>query len=224
MNSASLHAPRQVVKVYISIYSDDFGKKRAMSNLKRLEPYVRKEMGQRVPLRLTPEYRFEYDDTLDEMELVGSWREVGGAGKGCGGRVVCVSIVSMQEALAGACRGKRMGRRGNGDSCPGIRQMMRQASIVHRLHHCSTHSWCCVLVPLPAMPSQVQKVIGEKDLARYKRELAEEYGEDEVEDEEEEGKGDAGQRGQATGWQGTELVTAGLCRKSSKLCRRWCRC
>jgi hypothetical protein len=27
-------------------------------------------MGQRVPLRLTPEYRFEYDDTMDEMELV----------------------------------------------------------------------------------------------------------------------------------------------------------
>lgn len=57
-----------------------------------------------------------------------------------------------------------------------------------------------MLVPLTAMPSQVQKVIGEKDLARYKRELAEEYGEDEVEDEEEEGKGAAGQRGQATGW------------------------
>ena len=86
MNSASLHAPRQVVKVYISIYSDDFGKKRAMSNLKRLEPYVRKEMGQRVPLRLTPEYRFEYDDTLDEMELVGSCRGEG-QGKPAGTRV-----------------------------------------------------------------------------------------------------------------------------------------
>jgi hypothetical protein len=28
------------------------------------------EMGRRVPLRLTPEYRFEYDDTLEEAELV----------------------------------------------------------------------------------------------------------------------------------------------------------
>jgi hypothetical protein len=28
-------------------------------------------MGQRVPLRLTPEYRFEYDDSIDEMDLVG---------------------------------------------------------------------------------------------------------------------------------------------------------
>ena len=38
----------QVVKIYVSIYSDDFGKKRAMSNLKRMESYVRREMGQRV--------------------------------------------------------------------------------------------------------------------------------------------------------------------------------
>ena len=60
----------QVVKVYLSIYSDPKGKQRAMNNLKKLEPYVRKEMGQRVPLRLTPEYRFEYDDVVDEMDLV----------------------------------------------------------------------------------------------------------------------------------------------------------
>ncbi|GAX77249.1 hypothetical protein CEUSTIGMA_g4695.t1 [Chlamydomonas eustigma] len=60
----------QVVKIYLSMYSDDFGKKRAMTNLKKLEPYVRREMGQRVPLRLTPEYRFEYDDAMDEMELI----------------------------------------------------------------------------------------------------------------------------------------------------------
>lgn len=57
--------------MYVSIYSDEFGRKRAMSNLKRLEPYVRREMGQRVPLRLTPEYRFEYDDSVDEADLVG---------------------------------------------------------------------------------------------------------------------------------------------------------
>jgi hypothetical protein len=69
-------SPLQVVKVYVSIYSDNFGKKRAMSNLRRLEPYVRREMGQRVPLRLTPEYRFEYDDSVDEADLVGVW--VGG--------------------------------------------------------------------------------------------------------------------------------------------------
>lgn len=60
----------QVVKVYISIYSDSKGKENGMRNLKSLEPYVRKMMAQRVPLRLTPEYRFEYDDMEDEMDLV----------------------------------------------------------------------------------------------------------------------------------------------------------
>ena len=35
--------------------------------------YVRKEIGQRVRLRLTPEIRFEYDDYIDEMEMVGAW-------------------------------------------------------------------------------------------------------------------------------------------------------
>eukprot|EP00195_Chlamydomonas_chlamydogama_P015569 CAMPEP_0202902886 /NCGR_PEP_ID=MMETSP1392-20130828/18653_1 /ASSEMBLY_ACC=CAM_ASM_000868 /TAXON_ID=225041 /ORGANISM="Chlamydomonas chlamydogama, Strain SAG 11-48b" /LENGTH=245 /DNA_ID=CAMNT_0049589745 /DNA_START=273 /DNA_END=1010 /DNA_ORIENTATION=+ len=60
----------QVVKIYVSIYSDEQGKIRAMNNLKKLEKYVRREIGQRVTLRLTPEIRFEYDDSLDEMELV----------------------------------------------------------------------------------------------------------------------------------------------------------
>lgn len=63
------HHP-QVVKVYVSIYSDERGKQVAMQNLKRAEPYVRRVLGQRVVLRLTPEIRFEYDDSLEEAELV----------------------------------------------------------------------------------------------------------------------------------------------------------
>lgn len=31
---------------------------------------MRREIGQRVSLRLTPEVRFEYDDMIEEMELV----------------------------------------------------------------------------------------------------------------------------------------------------------
>lgn len=60
----------QVVKAYVSIYSDARGKATAMTNLKRLEPYVRGQIGQRVRLRLTPEIRFEYDDSIEEAELV----------------------------------------------------------------------------------------------------------------------------------------------------------
>ncbi len=32
--------------------------------------YVRRQMGQRVPLRLTPMYIFEYDDAQEELDLV----------------------------------------------------------------------------------------------------------------------------------------------------------
>jgi len=60
----------QVVKAYVSIYSDPKGKEAAIRNLKRLEPYVRSQIGQRVRLRLTPQIRFELDNTLEEMEAV----------------------------------------------------------------------------------------------------------------------------------------------------------
>ncbi|KAG2437194.1 hypothetical protein HXX76_005858 [Chlamydomonas incerta] len=60
----------QVVKVFVSVYSDDYGKRVAMENLQRLEPYVRRLIGQRVRLRLTPEIRFVYDDAEEEADLV----------------------------------------------------------------------------------------------------------------------------------------------------------
>lgn len=60
----------QVVKVYVSVYSDSMGKQRALRNLKKLEPYVRHQIGQAVKLRLTPEIRFEYDDSIEEEALI----------------------------------------------------------------------------------------------------------------------------------------------------------
>eukprot|EP00879_Flechtneria_rotunda_P002238 GHRR01002425.1.p1 GENE.GHRR01002425.1~~GHRR01002425.1.p1 ORF type:complete len:347 (+),score=94.55 GHRR01002425.1:640-1680(+) len=60
----------QVVKVYVSVYSDERGKEKAINNLKRIAPYVRSRIGQAVRLRLTPEIRFYQDDTLDEMERI----------------------------------------------------------------------------------------------------------------------------------------------------------
>lgn len=48
----------QVAKVYLSIFSDDMGKALAMANLKKLEGYVRYNVGQQMRLRLVPEIRF----------------------------------------------------------------------------------------------------------------------------------------------------------------------
>jgi len=60
----------QVVKVYVSILGDERGKKNAINGLKRMEQYVRRKIGQKVSLRLTPEIRFIYDDSFERGQKV----------------------------------------------------------------------------------------------------------------------------------------------------------
>ena len=48
----------QVVKVFVSILGDERGKKNAINGLKKMEGYVRRNIGKRVSLRLTPDIRF----------------------------------------------------------------------------------------------------------------------------------------------------------------------
>ena len=60
----------QVVKVYVSILGDERGKKNAIAGLKRMEQYVRRKIGQKVSLRLTPEIRFIYDDSFERGQKV----------------------------------------------------------------------------------------------------------------------------------------------------------
>ena len=60
----------QVAKVYLSIYSDESGKNVAMRGLKNIEGYVRKHIGRKIRLRLTPEIRFILDDSIERSERV----------------------------------------------------------------------------------------------------------------------------------------------------------
>lgn len=60
----------QVAKVYISVFSDDYGKAVALSNLKKLEGYVRFNIGQAMRLRLVPEIRFIEDESLEKSLMV----------------------------------------------------------------------------------------------------------------------------------------------------------
>ena len=62
----------QVVKVFVSILGDDRGKKNAINGLKKLEGYVRRNIGRKVSLRLTPEIRFVYDDSFERGQRVSS--------------------------------------------------------------------------------------------------------------------------------------------------------
>lgn len=52
-------------KVYISIYGSDEEKKNAITALKGAAGFVRREIGQRIQLRYTPEIIFEADDSIE---------------------------------------------------------------------------------------------------------------------------------------------------------------
>ena len=60
----------QVAKVYLSIYSDEFGRSAALGGLQQLEGYVRKHIGRAMRLRLTPEIRFVLDESIERSERV----------------------------------------------------------------------------------------------------------------------------------------------------------
>ncbi|MBQ7751747.1 MAG: 30S ribosome-binding factor RbfA [Clostridia bacterium] len=52
-------------KCYISVMGDDEVKKKALEGLKSASGYIRREMGRRVDLRITPEFLFEIDDSIE---------------------------------------------------------------------------------------------------------------------------------------------------------------
>ena len=62
----------QVVKVFVSILGDERGKKNAINGLKKMEGYVRRNIGKKVSLRLTPDIRFVYDDSFERGQRVSS--------------------------------------------------------------------------------------------------------------------------------------------------------
>ena len=52
-------------KCYISVMGDAETKKKALEGLKSAAGYIRREMGRRVDLRITPEFIFEVDDSIE---------------------------------------------------------------------------------------------------------------------------------------------------------------
>lgn len=52
-------------KCYISVMGDEETKKRALEGLKSAAGYIRREMGRRVDLRVTPEFLFELDTSIE---------------------------------------------------------------------------------------------------------------------------------------------------------------
>lgn len=52
-------------KCYISVMGDEQTKKKAIEGLKAASGYIRREMGRRVDLRITPEFLFELDESIE---------------------------------------------------------------------------------------------------------------------------------------------------------------
>ena len=93
----------QVVKVFVSILGDERGKKNAINGLKEMEGYVRRNIGKRVSLRLTPDIRFVYDDSFERGQRVSSLldelrveREVREAG---GGRYTQSELLAVEDTI-----------------------------------------------------------------------------------------------------------------------------
>jgi len=57
----------QYASVYVSLYGSDKEKRDSLIGLRRSAGWVRRELGRRLKLRLTPEVRFFKDTTLDDV-------------------------------------------------------------------------------------------------------------------------------------------------------------
>ena len=57
----------QYASVYVSLYGSDKEKRDSLIGLRRSAGWVRRELGRRLKLRLTPEVRFFEDTTLNDV-------------------------------------------------------------------------------------------------------------------------------------------------------------
>jgi ribosome-binding factor A len=52
-------------RIYVSVYGDAEAKKKTMDGLHAATGFIRRELGHRLKLRLTPEIAFEYDASVE---------------------------------------------------------------------------------------------------------------------------------------------------------------
>lgn len=65
VTGAKVSKDLKYARIFVSVYGDSEDKKNAMSALKSAAGFVRKEIGARVKLRITPEVVFELDDSIE---------------------------------------------------------------------------------------------------------------------------------------------------------------
>ncbi|MBE3571643.1 MAG: 30S ribosome-binding factor RbfA [Moorella humiferrea] len=70
VTGVELSSDLRYAKVYVSIYGDENQKKEVMEWLARATGYVRREIGQRLKLRYTPEIAFKFDNSIEHGDLI----------------------------------------------------------------------------------------------------------------------------------------------------------
>ncbi|NLL04327.1 MAG: 30S ribosome-binding factor RbfA [Clostridiaceae bacterium] len=65
VTSVNVTKDLRYAKVYVSIMGNDEEKKNALDGLKSAAGFIRREVGQRIQLRYTPEVQFELDNSIE---------------------------------------------------------------------------------------------------------------------------------------------------------------
>ncbi len=65
ITSVNLARDQSHAKVYISLLGSEEEKRNALEGLKSASGFIRRELGQRIKIRLTPELNFELDDSIE---------------------------------------------------------------------------------------------------------------------------------------------------------------
>jgi len=65
VTKASVTKDMRYAKIYVSVLGNAEDKKHILEGLKNASGFIRKEIGQRIKLRYTPEFIFEIDDSIE---------------------------------------------------------------------------------------------------------------------------------------------------------------
>jgi ribosome-binding factor A len=64
--SVDVSGDLRYAKVYVSVLGNDKDKKSAIAALKSASGFIRREIGQRIQVRYTPELQFEIDNSIEQ--------------------------------------------------------------------------------------------------------------------------------------------------------------
>jgi len=79
---ASLSNDLRIANVYVRVMGNDEERNNAMQGLVSASGFIRKEIGERMRLRYTPEIKFFFDESLDiQLRIENILREIKGTNK-----------------------------------------------------------------------------------------------------------------------------------------------